>query len=509
MSLSEGQRVKLVYMTALVFLIVLISGAFQIVKTGLPVQQDNITGLASVEHSEALTYRIASQVLAIRHTSNEKTFRKKIGQLDAFITSLEGEYRQIQRIKAPSGWKKLFYPGSEDTVGEILAVLHDQLEEFILKAKNFRTLSFQHSQQQDSLLTDISRIAMGDLSRVFTQTRVIFQRRIDATTTLLSWIITLLWGLTVGVLIMVAVVIFRVLLKKVTLMNEVLRTEYAMLQDEKQELEEQLRKRDATVFRFEQLFELTSDGHLIVMKDNSFMMNHPLIDMLEIPDPLVESKDYDQLRQFLMLSFTRGEIFGRHFQELNNHLNDSSYFTLNHKDGRQMECRTEPLYSEDEMIGRVWIFRDITEYLSFKSNRHTTGELSQFSSTPPGGMASIFHELNGNIIEADINALQLFGFSHEELLGKNIKTLFPTEAIAEIKQRYREISKHKHYHFEARFVRHNGKMFSAQVAANMINIHDTRVVHLLIDLLQFHPNGHKESTTDEPSEKNLSLEPSS
>jgi len=507
----EGKRVVLVFGTTLVVLIALISGAFLLVKSELPVQQKNMAELASLDHAEILVYQIASQILATRHTSNKKTYQKRIGSLEGLISSLEKEYHQIQRIKTRAGKTTSFRSSAKVQPEDVFLTLRDQLEEFILKSKNFRSLPYQqHSEQQDSLVTVISRLSAGNLARVFTQARIIFQRSIDAEITRLSWIFTLLWGGIVGGIMVVSMLVFRIPIKKVIRINEILRTEQNLLQDEKQELQQQLQEQETTVHQYEHILDVLPDGLLMVFKDDTLKMSQPFIKLLKVPDALANNRDYDEIRHFLMLSFIKGEDFGRHFQELNKHVNDNRYFTLSHKDGRQMECQTEPILLQENVIGRVWIFREKSGKPNSKHTHQKTESLSsaKFDPTPPGGMASIFHELNGTILEADINAFQLFGFAREEFLGRNIKSLFPEETLMEMKQHYREISKWGHYHFETRFIRQNGKIFSARVAANIIKPNHSRMIHLLIEFLQFHPNGQK-NTVYQPEEKNLTLEPSS
>ncbi len=109
--------------------------------------------------------------------------------------------------------------------------------------------------------------------------------------------------------------------------------------------------------------------------------------------------------------------------------------TRKRKDGSliQVEISAGPIRDPDgKMIGFSAIYRDITEELKAKKNQRLLASILE--QTPDGVVVA---DLENKIIEWNEGAQRIFGYSHGEILGKNVRTLVPVEQHDEFERRYR------------------------------------------------------------------------
>jgi PAS domain S-box-containing protein len=107
--------------------------------------------------------------------------------------------------------------------------------------------------------------------------------------------------------------------------------------------------------------ESTADGILIVdLNGRNVRWNQKYADMLQIPEELITSQDDDQILSRMISRMVNPEEFLNRIIELFRHPEESSIDILNLKDGRILERYSQPHRIGNDIVGRVWSFRDIT-----------------------------------------------------------------------------------------------------------------------------------------------------
>lgn len=99
---------------------------------------------------------------------------------------------------------------------------------------------------------------------------------------------------------------------------------------------------------------ITSGGDII-----SF--NQKFVEKWQVPDSILASWDHNQCLAFYSSQLKDPETFCRHVQELESQSDVEGYDTLELKDGRIFERYSKPQRLGEQIIGRVWSFREITE----------------------------------------------------------------------------------------------------------------------------------------------------
>src|SRR5919108_4221607 len=108
--------------------------------------------------------------------------------------------------------------------------------------------------------------------------------------------------------------------------------------------------------------ESTADGILVVSSEGKIVrFNRKFVDMWNIPDSIIESRDDSQALEFVLNQLKNPEVFLEKVKELYGQPEAESYDVLEFKDGRIFERYSQPQRVRETIVGRVWSFRDVTE----------------------------------------------------------------------------------------------------------------------------------------------------
>ncbi len=118
--------------------------------------------------------------------------------------------------------------------------------------------------------------------------------------------------------------------------------------------------------------ESTADGILVVDGNGHVVRwNQKFVDLWQVPEELQLTQVKDQVLNHVVSQMAKWDEFLDRVVELYAHPEESSLDILNLADGRVFERYSKPQKIGDEVVGRVWSFRDIT------SQRHSEDALVQ------------------------------------------------------------------------------------------------------------------------------------
>ncbi len=90
------------------------------------------------------------------------------------------------------------------------------------------------------------------------------------------------------------------------------------------------------------------------------------------------------------------------------------------------------------------------------------------------------HDLEGRIFDVNNKALELFGYSKEEMLTFNVRDLHPQEPPEKSQAAFEALATDGFVNFETEFQKKNGERFSAEVSANVFEINEQKVAQGLV-----------------------------
>ncbi|WP_198013573.1 sensor histidine kinase [Crinalium epipsammum] len=173
--------------------------------------------------------------------------------------------------------------------------------------------------------------------------------------------------------------------------------------DAQAELEQSLSLLRATL-------ESTTDGIIVVDllgKVRSF--NQKLIEMWCIPESLILSPDDEQTLAFALDPLKNAQKFLSLVTELSEQPNLHSYDLLELNDGRIFEYYSQPQHLKEEIIGRVWSFRDVTErYLAEQALQQTKAELEIRVQERTASLENAIAQLQSEMAERQRTESQLY-----------------------------------------------------------------------------------------------------
>ncbi|MBK5273349.1 MAG: PAS domain S-box protein, partial [Bacteroidia bacterium] len=112
----------------------------------------------------------------------------------------------------------------------------------------------------------------------------------------------------------------------------------------------------------EATIESTADGILVAdLNGKIIRFNKKFVEQWHIPAEILQTQDDNKAINYVLDQLTDPEKFLSKLNELQNRPKEVSFDILEFKDGRVFERYSQPQLINDECVGRVWSFRDITK----------------------------------------------------------------------------------------------------------------------------------------------------
>ncbi len=222
-------------------------------------------------------------------------------------------------------------------------------------------------------------------------------------------------------------------------------------------------EQEQTLSLLKATLESTADGMLVVTHDrNTPIYNQKFLQMWGLPETLMQPGYANERLQVLADQTKDPESFTARVWELfRDRPEETALELLEFKDGRIFERYFQPLRNGNEIIGRVWSFRDIGER---QRNEQALQQQAIAIKTSIDGIAIL--DANETYLYLNESHARIYGYGGpQELIGKNWQTLYDKAELLRFEQEiFPEFYRTGHWQGEAMGVRRDGRRFPQEVS---------------------------------------------
>jgi PAS domain S-box-containing protein len=169
--------------------------------------------------------------------------------------------------------------------------------------------------------------------------------------------------------------------------------------------------------------ESTLDGILVVDRDGKIARwNQKFIDLWNVPEELLVINVKDPVLKYAVSQVANPDQFLAKVMDLYEHPEDSSQDQIEIKDGRVFDRYSQPIKIGNEIVGRLWAFRDMTARIKAEEQiRDARNYIQTILSTSPVGIET--YKATGETVSANDAVARIVGTSTEQLLPQNFRNL--------------------------------------------------------------------------------------
>lgn len=147
--------------------------------------------------------------------------------------------------------------------------------------------------------------------------------------------------------------------------------------------------------RLRATLEASADGILLVDRAGAIVnMNRRFSEMWQIPDALLARRDDAAILRFMAGRFADPERFFASASSLRPDTEQETFATLHLQDGRVLECKSRPARQDEQIIGRVYTYSDVTERFQTQQELIRARDQAKAASRAKGEfLAMMSHEI--------------------------------------------------------------------------------------------------------------------
>ena len=166
------------------------------------------------------------------------------------------------------------------------------------------------------------------------------------------------------------------------------------------------------------ILESTEDALLAVdLTGKITKYNSLFVKMWAIPELMFNAKSDELLLNFVLSQLVDKESFINEVINIYKHLHDDTFSELHFNDGRIIERYSRPQYLNDEPVGRVWSFRDVTERKRMEQRlRDSENSFRNLFENAPLPYQSL--DIEGNFLSVNQAWLDMMGCQPNEVIGR-------------------------------------------------------------------------------------------
>ncbi len=216
--------------------------------------------------------------------------------------------------------------------------------------------------------------------------------------------------------------------------------------------------------------ESTADGILVVDLNGKIVSyNQKFVQLWHIPDSVIVSRNEDQALAYVLDQLKDPNGFLDKVRALYAQPEAENYDVIEFKDGRRFERFSTPHRIGDQIVGRVWCFRDVTNHLQAEEALARSEE--RYRMLVEESFDGIFIQRGAEIIFANRRLHEMLGYEEGELLGMNHWRVYHPnyQSLTRKRAEARLRGESPPSTYEVKFQRKDGSSFWGEINAKVIH----------------------------------------
>jgi diguanylate cyclase (GGDEF)-like protein/PAS domain S-box-containing protein len=209
----------------------------------------------------------------------------------------------------------------------------------------------------------------------------------------------------------------------------------------------------------------TADGILVIDRQNRVEhYNEKFAELWRIPQDVLATMDNAKLLDYVFEQLKDGDAFFARVKDVYLTPEGVSFDTLEFKDGRIFEQYSMPQFIGEEIVGRVWSFRDVTDRKRVEEKLRESEERYRTLVDNLGEGIGITLE-DERFSFANPSAHEIFGVPPGTLVGRSLREFLATSTLALVQEQTRERQQGQSSIYELEIIRPDGERRLLQVNA--------------------------------------------
>jgi PAS domain S-box-containing protein len=219
----------------------------------------------------------------------------------------------------------------------------------------------------------------------------------------------------------------------------------------------------------------TIDGILIINKEGKVAKyNKKFLELWAIPQSIMEARDDATLISYVVDQLEDPEMFLEGVQTLYANPLEESFDELHFKDGRIFERYSKPQLVGDNVIGRVWSFRDVT------GKKRAEEKIKLFEHMVESIQEIVnISDLNDNIIYVNKAFCKAYGYTENEIIGRHTSIFWSKNTPRDMLDKIRPDTLGEGWHGEIENRRKDGTEFPIYLSTSVIRDGNNRPVAMV------------------------------
>ena len=226
--------------------------------------------------------------------------------------------------------------------------------------------------------------------------------------------------------------------------------------------------------------DATESGIIVIDQQlNIACFNQKYVKMWGFPQEILASNDRNERLAFIASQLKDPDTFIHEVWKIYQKPDATCYDLLELKDGRIFERHSQPTRIGDQIVGRVWSYRDITFQTRAQADLHESEERYRQMFEQNQAIKLLIDAQTGAIVDANPAAAKFYGYPLPQLKQmkmSEINTLAPEPLVSAMGETL--TNQHQYFQFRHRLAR--GEFRDVEVYSSPLNLRGRRLIYSII-----------------------------